>query len=103
MVFKKENYIKSEIDSLASNDFDCIYCYCDIATIPLETFYDLESIPKSQETQGNLIWLKESEFPVNHFIYTNGQWCPAIITGDKELYTEVQLRARQQKIDGIID
>ena len=105
MIFNKENYIKTEINRLAETNHDCIYCFCDTKTIPvpLETYYDSNSIPNEQFFEGNMVWLANKEHDTNYYLFTNGKWFPALITSDEELYSKVMKEVREHKINEIID
>jgi hypothetical protein len=106
MHFEKKDYIKHEINRLASKKFDCIYCYCDIDTIPLETYYDVSSIPSEQEYEGNMVWVAnpESEHDdIKYYIFVGEKWMPALLTSDENLYAEVTSAVREHKINELID
>lgn len=103
MMFDKEDYIKKEIRLLGEKDYDCIYCFCDIDTIPLETFYDVESIPETENVQGNLVWIAKPEYDTPYYIYVNKTWLPAILTSDEELFARVNAEVREHKINEIIN
>lgn len=98
-----KNYINREIDRLSSKNYDCIYCLCDIDTIPLETFLNVDSIDESEKIEGNMVWVEHPEYDTNYYIYVNGDWLPALMTSDEELYNIVMCEVREYKIDTLID
>lgn len=99
MKFKSNEYIL--LNPFPTGDVLVAYCCCEQSTIPLETYYDINSIPSKEEIEGNMVWIQKSGFignSYNHIIFTKEKWYPSELLTKKAFIK----KKRDSKLESLL-
>ncbi len=85
-MFKKDEYFLTDV-----LDGKMAYCCCRYETIPLETPFSLDTIPKSMEQEGHLVYITH-EPPGFYRLFTENKWyCAELVTEEEFIQKKREL------------